>query len=272
VLQKKIFSGGCPVALTPRTMDRSECQLCLECVRNCSKGNLGVFYGAKTSSAPFSTPAGVLFIFLTGLVTLALSRTWPAVRDALTPGIHPSSLVVALWLGALVPAAILFAGPLISHLGFKSAGKDSKEPSGATAPESVEEAEKGLTLWERFRITATPFAGIIFGGHSALALVKLNAKGLYAPYLVYDPTGAATYMAINVSKTLPLPQMFMPLPVLRWVAMGLLLLGVAAGLAETRKAWEESLGKVGKGINYLAFLSLAVLYGALIQHWLFGGG
>ncbi|TLN23787.1 4Fe-4S binding protein, partial [bacterium] len=193
VIQKQMWEGGCPAALTPRSMDRSACQLCMECVRNCSRSNMAVYYGGKNSNRPFSTPALVLFVFLTGLVTLALSRTWPALRDALIPGIHPPAWVSALWLGAAVPALFIFAAPLLTHFGEKFSGKESSGPSDGSAPPRLEEGEKPLTLWERAKIAATPFAGVVFGGHTALALVKLNAKAPYAQYLVYDPFGAASY-------------------------------------------------------------------------------
>ena len=81
---------------------------------------------------------------------------------------------------------------------------------------------------------AVPLIGPVLGAHAALALIKLNAKGGYLPYLFYDPSGASTYLAIHASGQLPLPDLLLPLAVLRWVVLGVFAVGVAAGMWRAR--------------------------------------
>jgi hypothetical protein len=113
------------------------------------------------------------------------------------------------------------------------------------------------------------FVGPVLGGHAALALVKLNAKAGYLPYLAYDPSGATTYLAVRVAKILPLPDLVVPLAQLRWMALFALGLGVLAGIREAWARWPRP-GEGARIVLYtLSLAAVAGLLGAALVHWLF---
>jgi len=109
------------------------------------------------------------------------------------------------------------------------------------------------------------------GAHAALALVKLNAKAAYLPYLFYDPTGASTYLAIHASRLLPVPDLLLPLALLRWLALGCLALGVLGGVREFGRSRGTPGGGVALALYAGSFAAVAGLLGATLVHWLFLG-
>lgn len=270
VIHKKTYAGGCPVALDPPTMDASDCLGCLYCVRNCDKDNLAVFYGRRTSYAPLKGAGLLLLAPLAGLVLLVLVRTWPDARDALAPGVFPAQWVWAAWFGLALPVAAVFTGAFFHRLGEKAGPTEAGEPTGVTPGRAAAKEELGF-LWAAGRIAA-PFVGLALGGHMAIALVKLNAKAAYAPYLFYDPTGATTYLAVYVTKALALPPMVLAMPVVRGMAWFVMALGIGFGAWDAARLWRAPLGKGARVASAILFVALAALYSALLVHWLWGGG
>ncbi|PLX41039.1 MAG: hypothetical protein C0608_07270 [Deltaproteobacteria bacterium] len=264
VFHRKLSTGGCPVGLYPPKMDATRCQLCMECIRRCPSENLGLFYGARPLGGKLSTAALILLVLLTGLVTLALARTWPAFSINITPSVNPSQRLTYLWLGLVLPAVIIFAPAFIGALTKTLSGSEVTSPNDS-------KAAVGEGFWSMARTSAIPFIGPLFGGHMALALVKLNAKALYLTYLPYDPTGAETYLAIHVADTLPLPDMILHLYILRWVALSLLGCGVIAGVFEMRSSWRSLPGNISRFFGLSSYFSISILFAALLQHWLFPG-
>ena len=269
VIHKKVYTSGCPVALDPPTMDASECLLCMECVRRCPSSNLGVHFGRRTSMKPLHGAPLFLLAPLAGLVILVLIRTWPELRDALAPGVYPPVWVWAAWFGLLIPALFLFAPALLELLGVNLSSVPSEEPEGADPGRPAKVKKQGFA-WAAARYAA-PFAGPVLGAHMAVALVKLNAKAAYVPYLFYDPFGATTYMAIHVTGALGLPPMLLAMCVLRIAAPALLALGIFLGMWDAARLWKKPLGAVPRAGAWLCFGALSTLYGATLVHWLLAG-
>jgi len=273
VLQKKVYRAGCPVALDPPTMDAAECLLCLTCVRNCSHDNLGLFYGKKCSKRPLSPSAAALLVLLGGLVSLALARTWPALRDGIVPGALPGDATVALWIGLVLPALLFLAAPVGRRLLDALRGRDVAPPAEGERPAVEPSREKRDSFAQTAGYALAPFVGPVLGGHAALALVKLNAKAAYLPLLRYDVTGSSTYLAVNVAKSLPRPDLLLPLATLKWAALACLLLGTAAGLREATRLWQKRRGRDAEPfLLLLGFGAYTAWIGALLVHWLFSGG
>ncbi|PLX43953.1 MAG: hypothetical protein C0609_06710 [Deltaproteobacteria bacterium] len=261
---RKLSTGGCPVGLYPPKMDATRCQLCLACLRSCPSENLGLFYGSRPGGAKLSTPALILLVLLTGLVTSALARTWPSFSIAITPSINPSGRLTSIWIGFILPIVIIFAPALVGALTTMLSGREVSSPYDA----KIAGREN---LWAVTRRAAVPFIGPLLGGHMALALVKINAKALYLAYLPYDPTGAETYLAIHVADTLPLPDMVLPLSLLRWLALLVLGCGVVAGLFEMKRSWKPLPGNISRFFGVASYFSLSIVFAALLHHWLFPG-
>jgi polyferredoxin len=288
VVHKKTFSSGCPVALDPPTMDNNQCLLCLECVRSCPNGNLGLFAGKMPSKKSSLTATGTMLLpFLAGLVALALVRTWPAMRDTLAPGAYPAVEIWGLWFGAVLPLVFLLSAPVAAWLGERARGKQVGSPPPVSEVQNEEkpgppppESSKASSFWHLAGRICAPFAGLVLGGHAALALVKLNAKVSYLPYLFYDPLGASTYQAIHIAGTLEMPELLIPLEVVKYLAFALLALGTFFGIREIRWAWlgdatkndgESKINGAALILALLGFTALLALYGATLYHWLFMG-
>lgn len=270
VIQRRSYRCGCPVALYPPAMDMGACLLCLRCVRSCSHENLGVFAGRKPSPGSLDRPRALLLMLLLGLVLLGLLRTWPAVRDGITPGAFPPAWAAALWIGLALPVAFL-AGPAALGALFRAlGGRTVSAPKAGSAPGRAAAPEPAGSTWTTALTYLPAFVGPVLGAHAALALVKINAKAAYLPYLAYDPNGAATYLAIHVAKSLPLPDLLVPLAVLRWAALLFLGLGTLGGLREAARRWPRV--QPSATLYALAFTAVTGLYGAALVHWLFPWG
>ncbi|GAB4252512.1 4Fe-4S binding protein [Deferrisoma sp.] len=256
--------AGCPVALDPTRMDPTECLLCLRCVRRCPEGNLGVWWGRRPAAGALPPARAVFLGALLGLVSLALYRTWPEAEVALTPGVLPPAWFRALWMGAVVPAVLLGLPPILGRLGARVTGRPA-----AGAPGSAPGPGPKARGWGW--LAALPaFVGPVLGGHLALALVKLNAKAAYLPYLVYDPWGAETYLAIHASGLLPKPDLLLPLAALRWVALGVLAAGI---LRSARVLWWRVRDPATRPAAAWYLPSWLVVSGGLaaaLWHWLGG--
>lgn len=254
------------MALDPVRMDPTECLLCLRCLRRCPGGNLGLWWGRRPGPRAL-TPARAVFLgLLMGLVLLAVLRTWPEVEAALTPGVGPPAWFRGLWVGVAVPAVLLLAPLLGEAVLRRLEGRPAPRP-GAPAPGR---GEGSRPVWPGALRILPAFVGPVLGGHAALALVKLNAKAAYLPYLLYDPLGTETYLAVHVSGLLPRPDMVVPLAALRWLALGAFALGCVGG---ARRWWEGFLTPDTRRLSLLyapAWIGLGTGMAAALAHWLGG--
>jgi hypothetical protein len=275
VIHKKVYTTTCPVALDPPTMEGADCLFCLNCVRGCKNKNMGVLWGGRERAKSLSTPALFLLTFLVGLLSLALVRTWPWLGDFLTPGAFSTPLALGLWLGLTLPALIIFGGAIFWFLEGALSGTKDVPPLKGDAPNTIKK-RVNLIFFGAAKVLATPFVGLVLGGHMALALVKLNAKIAYFPYLFLDPFGKDSYLAMHVAKSLHVPDMLLPLGVIGPLGLMLLGGGVYIGLWQLVGVWRLSKedgfsGAGAKVFTTFSFSLLALYYFALLYHWLMVG-
>lgn len=268
VVQHKVYASGCPVALYPPDMDQGACLLCLRCVRRCSRGNLGVFWGRRPPRRPLDGTRTAVLVLLLGLVSVALLRTWPDAWRLLTPGVAPPDWAAALWVGGALPVLVVLGPGWAASLLAGAAGRRAEPPGPGARPPPRPDGRDGRGVGGREAFLPA-FVGLALGAHAALALVKLNAKASYVPYLFYDPTGAATYLAIHVSGLLPVPDLLVPLPGLRWLALGCLTMGVVAGVREIPGAWRRAGPGPSRWLHAMGVAGGGALLGAALVHWLF---
>jgi len=256
--------GGCPVALEPGRMDAAECLLCLRCLRRCPGENLALWWGRRPSSGDLGPARAVFLGLLLGLVTLALYRTWPAAEVALTPGVRPPAWLRSAWIGVVVPAFLLAVPAALGRTALWLGGRPESPPAGVRPGHAPRTRPFG------WRSVLPAFVGPVLGAHGALALVKLNAKAGYLPYLAYDPLGAETYLAVHVSRALAKPDLLVPLAVLRWLALGILGLGILGGARVLVRRWHSPETRQ-EALWYLpSWLLVSGGLAAALWHWLGG--
>ncbi len=266
VVQRQVSRGGCPVALYPPDMDTGACLLCLRCVRNCPEGNLGLFLRSTGERRPLDpTRVGTLVVVL-GLVAYALTRTWPVLQRWLVAGGDPSGDIAGVWLVLGFPALLVCAPGVISAGLYRLRGQEVPRPGARVKPEPP--ATRTALAREKLGRWVLPLIGPLLGAHAALALVKLNAKGGYLPYLFYDPQGASTYLAVHVARVLPQPDLLVHLPVLRWVAVVTFAVGLAAGVHQALKSWKGD-PAMSMVLYAASFVAVSGLLGGALVHWLF---
>lgn len=272
----------CPVDLVPAEIeDSAACTLCLYCARNCAKGN--IILGRRPwldDLGKKGLPASETFFFLVllGMLTANFSKVYVDLREAIfwvpqnaaqilgweSAGFY---LLATFWVTLALPLFLMLPGYLVLRLfEFKS---DIAEPAsfdeGHPAAESID-------FWPLLGRLALPFIPLVLSAHVVLAVVKLNAKGAYLPYVLRDPTGVKSYLAMNVMHTVPAPGVLVSLDVLKWIVLALLGGGWLVSLAAARRAGHRLYGHAAAG--YLAASAfgvsmLAGLYGAVVIRWLF---
>ena len=112
---------------------------------------------------------------------------------------------------------------------------------------------------------------MILAAHVVLAVVKLNAKGAYLPFVLQDPAGVQSYLAMNVMNTVNQPGVLIPLDILKWLVLALLLFGYGLAVIAARRV-ALTKGRIDR--SYLAgavtvVTILAAIYGSTVIRWLF---
>jgi hypothetical protein len=129
-----------------------------------------------------------------------------------------------------------------------------------------------LGFWNTLGELALPLIPMVLSAHVVLAVVKLNAKGGYLPFVMADPSGVKSYLAISVMNTVAPPGVLIPLDILKWLALALLFGGYLLALAGARRA-AASLGGEKVKIYLLASMVpvtlVAAIYASTLYTWLF---
>ncbi len=188
--RNRLDARSCPSLLNPPALDNnSECLLCLQCVKACPAGNMGLFLRRPFSLADAreplaSWPITLFLLVVTGYVSYQLSSEWNEAQGAF---LWPPRTVAA-WLGLpgwtgwirgiwtllVVPLALwtLLATP--AFLLRRSGG-----------------------FGQAWRSLALPMAVILAGGHMAKGLAKFVEWAGYVPLVYDDPSGIRAAGAIG---------------------------------------------------------------------------
>ncbi len=277
--------GDCPVDLLPAEMrDSADCHLCLNCARNCGSDN--ILLGRRPWLADLghgipSPSETVFFLVLLGMLTANFSKVYVDLREAIFFLPEQAALLLGwqaggyfllavLWVALLFPFLMLLPGYLILRVGDLQSGVVAAGP---------EEAGRMPTpplrpgLWEALGVLSLPCIPLVLSAHMVLAVVKINAKAGYLPFVLRDSSGVQSYLAMNVMQTVAAPGVLIPLDLLKWLVVLLLAGGYLLSLAGA--------GRVARGLqgrfapkNYkvaaVAGLTLiGALYLATAIRWLF---
>jgi hypothetical protein len=274
----------CPVDLVPAAIeDSATCTLCLHCARNCEKGN--ILLGRRPwledlGKGGLSPSETLFFLVLFGMLTANFSKVYVELREAIFWVPQKISLqlgweaggfylLAALWVALVLPLLLMLPGYLALRLSELTA--DVADPAAFDVRRPAAGSPAGF--WTIMGRLALPFIPLVLAAHVVLAVVKLNAKGGYLPYVLADPTGVRSYLAMNVMHTVQAPGVLIPLDVLKWIVLTLVAGGYLLSLAAARRAGRGLYGgRSAKG--YLAASAIGVslvasLYGAIVIRWLF---
>lgn len=278
----------CPADLVPAEIrDSASCTLCLHCLQNCAKGN--ILLGRRPWLGDF-TAAGLrpsealFFVVLFGLLTANFSKVYLDLRELLLWLPQRSAellgwqvagfeLLAAVWVALGLPLLLLLPGWVLVKL--------SRLRVEGVAPEAVSAPQaKGLSpategFWGALGRLVLPLVPLVLAAHLVLALVKLNAKAVYLPLVLADPSGVRSYLAINVMQVVSPPGVLVAIDLLKWIALGVLLLGYLGGLIG---AWKMARTGAASGagidrgflfgVGFSLTLTLAI-YSTTLIHWLF---
>jgi hypothetical protein len=274
---------GCPVSLHPADAARAkECVVCLQCHRNCPYGNVTLGWSSPRHRAglPLDGPYEVLFLLvLAGSIIDILLRVWPSAEElifalplalgrALAWSADTMAVAGTVWSVGLFPL-LAIGVPLVAGAYL----------AGLSITPAAEEADADLATPEprgRFRragMLAASFIPLVAAANVSLALVKLNARVVYLKTGISDPAGIATYLAMQVQRTMPVPGSLVPLPILRWLVL-LVALGGAVGswillVATLRRAGTPQGRWVGGVVLALPMALLTVIVLGGVFSWLF---
>ncbi len=298
---------GCQVDLFPPEMSEDpRCVMCTQCIKNCPYDNISwstrpFLRGVVTPGVPAASEA-VFIVFLLGATISIFTRVWPALNGLVVrPGAALASaaglggpaawIVQVAWSYALLPLAFTSLLTSLAYLASRSRIRAVPAPEGRApaarlafglAERDVETAA-GEEGWRRKRLTPAgifsaltlSFIPLILSAHWAFALVKINEKISYLPGALADPTGVKFYLAIHKLGMMAAPAEFLPLWLVRWLALSLVVLGAAASIwAAMRLAAGvypdlEAYRRRAGGTFALGNLLLGGVYASLVVKWLF---
>ncbi len=248
---------SCPSLLRPYDRTPSDgCVLCLQCVKVCPHGNMG--YGLTRPAAPVRR-GGLLRPFEAGFVLVALGFVAHEVIGEVK------------WLDGYfhwVPEQLHAWFPQISFGWFEALWFLVLFPLGVW----IVAAALGFALGHRRGIgvllcaAATGAAPVIAIAHLSKALAKISAWVGYLPGALAEPTGGATFAAIQ-SGALDAPGRIVGLPTFGWV---MLLLMAVIGWSAIR--WARAVPQEARPAALGGLVTAGVLFGGVLAAWALAAG
>jgi len=274
----------CPVdLLPPEVRDSSACQLCLQCARNCSHGNLrlgGRPWLADLVPGTLSPSESFFLLVLLGLLTanftkfyVELRKTifWLPEQAAVLLGWEAGGyyLLATLWVTLALPVLLLLPGWLLLKLGRLRIDPQASSPAAPAPPVATE----GPGFWGTLGALALSCLPLLLSAHLAMGLVKVNAKAGFLPYALRDPSGVKSYLAMNIMQLAPPPNILIPLDFLKWLVLAILLAGFGGGLLAAQRLAPGletlSSSRLCRGAAGLVVLFSGTLYIVVVLQWLF---
>jgi hypothetical protein len=179
-------------------------------------------------------------------------------------------LLATLWVTLVFPVLLLAPGLVILKLGGIGIAAGG---SGPPPLDRLAVPRERPRVWATLGMLALPCLPLVLTGHLVLALVKVNAKAAFLPYVLQDPTGVQSYLAMNFLQLVPQPGLLIPLEILKWLILLLLVAGLGLSLVAAKRVAGRLAG-VFSGRVYLGAAGLVVglvgtLYVATVIRWLF---
>jgi hypothetical protein len=280
---------GCPVALVPAEIeDSADCTLCLNCVQTCCNDNVSL--GTRAWPGDLRPDAGLrpsesfFFLVLLGLLTANFTKVYVDLRETVfalpqnlalafgweSVGFYPLAVI---WISLLFPLILLVPGLIVYMCGKIQVTQLEGEPRDVPVqPPKTFGPGHFLSLLGRM---ALPLLPVVLSAHLALAVVKLNAKLGFLPFVFQDPSGVKSFLAMNVMQTVSAPGALITLDLLKWLVASLLVIGfclslwAASLLSKKHTKVSKTFDKPFFAASVTTLLVLSSLYGTTVFQWLF---
>lgn len=273
--------NDCPAELVPAEIcDSATCTLCLHCAQNCEKENIRIGFRpwlADLDQGRLPASEAFFFVVLLGMITANFAKVYTELRElifaapqqlavALGWGASGFYFFAALWVTLIFPLLLILPGYLLVRL-----GSGQLVSVGADDLHNLPEPSPSPAFWSVVGRLALAGIPMVLAAHVVLAVVKINAKGAYLPFVLQDPGGVQSYLAMNVMHTVNQPGVLIPLDILKWLVLALLLLGYGLAIIAARRVARVQ-GRLDRA--YLAgamtlVTILAGIYGSTVIRWLF---
>ncbi len=289
-------NDSCPVELTPNALeDKSKCDFCLKCFEVCPHKNLNISFRKNFDDLRVTKPdiGNALFaVVLMGLLSIDFFKVYPNLRDSLlgpaeralaTVGTLSAPvtefLTSAIYGSVLLPMTFVLVVSFVAFITARAGVNDLApfdiEKESMSIKRYGSSAFKKISFGRAFTATAFGLIPIMLSAHVVLAIVKLNAKLGYFPFIFRDPTGVMSYLSINVFNINSQPGVLIPLDILQWILLAVLGAGLVASVFAARKITDsktrsgDALGVGGFSAITAGSLIMAALYASTVYNWLF---
>lgn len=277
----------CPADLVPAAIEESSvCTLCLHCAQNCENRN--ILLGTRPWLGDLErgrlAPSETFFcLVLLGMLTANFSKVYVELREAIFWVPQQSALLLGwgesgfyllatLWVTLAFPLLLLLPGYLALRFGEMRSETLSAGPPPGLPPEGASAVPRE-GFWSLLGRLLLPMIPLVLAAHVVLAVVKLNAKGGYFPFVLQDTSGVRSYLAMNVMNTVRAPGVLIPLDILKWLVLAMVAGGYLLALAAARKIGRRPAERGGAPGSATAagigVTLVAALYVATVIQWLF---
>ncbi len=249
----RLDARSCPSLLNPPKLDdNAECLLCLQCVKACPSGNMGLFLRrpfsiADTRQVLASWPLTLFLMVVSGYISYQLCSEWRGAQAAFLWPPRALAAWVGLpdWAGWFRGIWTLVVVPLLlwTLLGL---------------PVVWLRGKGGLV--QAWRSLALPMAVVLAAGHMAKGLAKFVEWAGYLPRTLEDHSGIATASGI-ASGLLDKPAPLMPMTLVSTASLLLLAVMAYYALRESKLADPATHSSRAPSLIVAVLLSAALIAG-----------
>ncbi len=251
--RNRIDARSCPSLLNPPALDKNaECLVCLQCVKACPTGNMGLFLRRPFSLADAreplaSWPITLFLLVVTGYVSYQLCSEWKEAQAAFLwpPRTMAAWLGLPGWTGWLRGVWTLLVVPLALWTLLVTPAFLLRRSGG---------------FGQAWRSLALPMAVILAGGHMAKGLAKFVEWVGYLPLAFEDQSGIRAASALGLGVLSP-PAPLLPKVLVSNVSLVLLAAMAYYALRESKLAHPATHSSRMPSLVLAALLSAVLIFG-----------
>ncbi|MCX7770627.1 MAG: 4Fe-4S binding protein [Proteobacteria bacterium] len=243
----------CMVFLNPCNHQRENCHICLRCFEN-SEGLKVSFKKPETNFTPLSINDFFIFSILFGLTIMAFIRVVRNIREIFVYPPYIFSQILNIDEKYIIYLVVFF-GVIIYPIIFILLVSFLKKVF-------IKDSLKNI-ISETITYLILP----LFSVHLILALIKLNARLGFLPYVINDPSGKDTIMLYQMKK-IGIPYDLIPIDIMKYIILFLPLITLFCAYFIFFKGKNYSIRDF---INMILIIIFFIFIEICILMWLFKG-